>query len=164
MGPECGEASASSPSSRSLRLTRRCHQCRPRVRFTGHPPADNSVCHRGLLDAALGAIAIAGVTQHVVPGYVRVVAVLVIVMLVSTALPPILRKLQTSATSGGRESSSSLAMAPPHASHVAELLAVADHLDGLVHDAEPSATQLEDQAARLRRIARRLETELPGDP
>ena len=41
----------------------------------------------GCLDAGLGAIAIAGVTQHVDPIFVRAVAVLVIVMPVSTALP-----------------------------------------------------------------------------
>ena len=113
------------------------------------------------VDSVFGGLAIVGAIQHVGSDYLRLLAVLVIVMLLTTALPPLLRRLQRNGDTAVPASTLLLSTAFPSASGPSELLAIADQLEGLVHSGGPAATQLGSHAAQLRRIARRLEHQLP---
>lgn len=111
------------------------------------------------VDSALGALAIVGAVRHVDSDYVRLLAILVIVMLLTTALPPLLRRLQRPVDSAPVASNAVVLTVSASTSDLAELLSVADQLDLLVHSAGPIATQLGTHAAQLRRIAYRLKDE-----
>lgn len=109
------------------------------------------------LDSVLGVLAIIGAVTHVGATYARVLAVLVIVMLLTTALPPILRRLQRRPTGDPIGQTSSLrAGSAPH-SDVSELLAIAEQLDALGRHPRRAARQIGRHAAELRRIAQRLD-------
>jgi hypothetical protein len=107
----------------------------------------------GSVDSLLGAVAITGAIAHIASGYVQVLAVLVIVMLLATALPPILRRLppKTEVEAVGLPAISTAA--GPHDPPAAELLAIAARLDRLVPRAGEAAGQIQKEAAELRRIA-----------
>jgi hypothetical protein len=112
------------------------------------------------IDSVLGVLAITSAIKHVDPGYVRLLAVLVIVMLLTTALPPILRRVE-SKSDDRAGFSFGLPSAPGHGTRVVELLAIADQLDALADHSGEAAAQIENQAERLRQIARRYQTESP---
>lgn len=132
-------------------------------RTTDSPPiahlATTSVA-AACVDSLLGVLAITGAITHVDATYVRVLAVLVIVMLLTTVLPPILRRLQIGATGEGRGQASSLRALSAGIGHnpdASELLAIADQLDALVRHPRRAARQIERHSAHLRRIAQRLD-------
>jgi hypothetical protein len=111
------------------------------------------------VDSALGVVAISGAIKHVDSSYVRVLAVLVIVMLLTTALPPILRRLQVGAETVWPASALSATNTIVYPSEASELLVIADQLDGLARNPRRAAKQVGRQAADLRQIARRLQSE-----
>lgn len=102
------------------------------------------------LDALLAGIAISGAVEHIDSGYVRLAAVLVIVMLVSTALPPILRRAQET---GARSPVTTSPPPLPADGHSAELLAVARRLEELVPHAGELAFSIEREVSRIRQLA-----------
>lgn len=113
------------------------------------------------VDSAFGGLAIVGAVRHVDSDYLRLLAVLVIVMLLTTVLPPLLRRLQRSGDTVRLSSHPLVATASAPTPGLTELLAIADHLDELISSAGPAATQIGSYAAQLRRIAHRLKYELP---
>jgi hypothetical protein len=107
------------------------------------------------LDALLGALAIGGVTDHVDANFVRLVAVLVIVMLLTSVLPPILRRIaprERSHASGLPASSLSASMPPLNEG--SDLLAIAGRLEELAPSTGELAISITREAARLRQLAR----------
>jgi hypothetical protein len=111
------------------------------------------------IDSALGVLAISGAIERIGAGYVQALAVLVIVMLLSTALPPILRRLQVGVPTDRAAPMMSLTNAAEYQSNASELLAIANELDGLARNPRSAAKQLGRHAANLRQIAQRLKTE-----
>jgi hypothetical protein len=108
------------------------------------------------VDSALGIIAITGITDQIDAGFVRLLAVLVVVMLLTTALPPILRRVPSRSadpapTSPGIRPHTASALT--QAGQSAELLAIARRLDELVPNAGELAPHIQQQAAHLRRVA-----------
>jgi hypothetical protein len=99
----------------------------------------------GTLDSLLAALATTGIVARVDSGFARGLAVLVIVMLLTTLLPPVLRRLPA------RPPGRSAAQVEP-AGQVAELLAVAQRLDQVVPRAGHAGFLIEREAAELRRI------------
>jgi hypothetical protein len=108
----------------------------------------------GSIDAVLGVVAITGAVVRVDAVYARTLAVLVIVLLLSTALAPILRRLPRT----GRPSDAQSLAGPVYTSRIqptvsVEFLAIARRLDALAPQAGELAWQLQTDAAALRRIA-----------
>jgi peptidoglycan/LPS O-acetylase OafA/YrhL len=91
----------------------------------------------GTIDASIGILAIAGAVEEVGDGSAQVVAVLVILLILTTALPPILRRL------GGP------AERPAPQPLSVELLATADRIEAL--NGDPSIRR---ECERLRQLAR----------
>jgi len=107
------------------------------------------------LDALFGALAISGVTDHVDADFVRLVAVLVIVMLLTSVLPPILRRIpsrERSHASGLPASPVSASMLPPD--EAGDLLAIAGRLEKLAPGTGELASSITREAAHLRQLAR----------
>lgn len=94
-----------------------------------------------LVDAGAGIAAISGAVDEVDGGYAQLMAVLVILLLLSTALPPILRRLQPAAAR-------TASITPP--SLAAQVLAAADRIEAL----DPAASELRRECERLRTLAR----------
>jgi hypothetical protein len=105
------------------------------------------------IDALLGGLAITGVTTRVNSNYVRLLAVLVIAVLLTTVLPPILRRLSTPADQEPVGDAATAPVARPFDPLATDLLAVAATLDRLVPHAGDAAAQIQNEAAQLRRIA-----------
>jgi hypothetical protein len=101
----------------------------------------------GALDTALGLLPILDIAPDVGEAYARLAAVLIVVFLLATALPPVLRRIAPAQERAprdpfGRGDS-------PVERLAAELLAVADRLEAL--DASPG---IRAEAAGLRALAR----------
>jgi hypothetical protein len=89
------------------------------------------------IDATIGILAIAGTVEEIDDGGAQALAVMVILLILTTALPPILRRL------GGRPD-------PPAPAPLArELLAAADRIEAL--NGDPAVRR---ECERLRRLAR----------
>jgi len=115
------------------------------------------------IDSGFGVLAISGAIKHVDSGFVRLLAVLVIVMLLTTALPPILRKLQPIAATEPQRPSSDFPRRIERDADELELLAIADYLDELADrtDAADASAQITNCATQIRRIARRPKSRPP---
>jgi hypothetical protein len=88
----------------------------------------------GAVDAAAGALTIAEVFEDIDEGWVRVLGVTLVLLLLTTVLPPIMRRLDRR---------------PGAPTAAADLEAIADRLEGA-----PSRSELDAIAADLRRLAR----------
>ena len=109
----------------------------------------------GLFTFLFGALAISGVTDHVDADFVRLVAVLVIVMLLTSVLPPILRRIpsrERSHACGLPASPLSASMLPPD--EAGDLLAIAGRLEKLAPGTGELASSITREAAHLRQLAR----------
>jgi hypothetical protein len=101
-------------------------------------------------DAVLVLVAISGRFRHVSGGELRFAALLNIAMLLSTALPPLLRRARHThdPVNTRRELSAALGNGQPD-----ELLAIARRLEHLIPEAGDLAARIEREAIRLREIA-----------
>jgi hypothetical protein len=105
----------------------------------------------GIVDSFFGVLAISGVVGELDQGFGQLMAVLVILLVLTTALAPILRRLQRAAVSpaaaaGGRA-------AGPRGL-VTEVLAVADRIEALNGDPGNRAPDIRRECERLRELAR----------
>ena len=104
------------------------------------------------VDALLAAAAIVGLVQHATSVEIRFAAVLVIALLLSTALPPILRRA-TPSTGVGRPRAE---VPTPHGAPApAELHEIAHRLEQLAPRTGGLAHEITWEAARLRAVADR---------
>lgn len=103
------------------------------------------------IDSTMGVLAVVGAVKHVGSGYVRVLAVLVIVMLLTSLLPVILRRL--AALPGQPLAGPTTTHGAPNPHPAAELFAIAARLERLGPRAGNAAKQLRADAAQLRQIA-----------
>ncbi|MBO0768141.1 MAG: hypothetical protein J2O48_05590 [Solirubrobacterales bacterium] len=94
------------------------------------------------VDAVMAVLPIAGLVDHVDSGEVRFAAVLVVAMLLTTALPPILRRAGSASGSLGQGRRRDQ-----------ELRGIADRLDGLAPKAGHLAGELQREASRLRELS-----------
>jgi len=102
------------------------------------------------VDAIFAVIAIVGLEHHISSSEIRFAAVLVITMLLSTALPPILRR----ATRSTNAPDAGLPFATPLSDGaLAELREIAHRLEWLAPRTGPVAHEIEWEAARLRHLA-----------
>lgn len=117
----------------------------------------------GLSDAFLGILAVSGAIEEVEEGFGQMVAVLVILLLLTTALPPILRRLQRTglaADSSAEGPAPSAEMAPSlrparaPMTLATEILAAADRIEALNGDPGNRAPEIRRECERLRELAR----------
>ena len=108
------------------------------------------------LDGMLGALPISGVADHVDGNFIRLVAVLVIVMLLTSVLPPILRRIPSSERSHatGLPASPVPASMPSLDDEARDLLAIAGRLEALAPSTGELARSITREAAHLRALAR----------
>ncbi len=117
----------------------------------------------GLSDAFFGVLAVSRAVEEVEEGLGQMMAVLVILLLLTTALPPILRRLQRTglaadssargpAPSAGTPPSSCPAPAPM--TLATEILAAADRIEALNGDPGNRAPEIRRECERLRELAR----------
>jgi hypothetical protein len=106
-------------------------------------------------DAVLGALAISGVADRVDPDFVRLLAAVVIVLLLTSVLPPILRRIAPRARShpSGLPASAPPASLSSSGGQAPDLLAIAGRLEKLAPSAGDVAAPITREAARLRRLA-----------
>jgi Ferritin-like domain len=106
-------------------------------------------------DAMLGALAISGLADHVDGNFVRLLTVLVIVMLLTTVLPPILRRIPSRERSHatGLPVSPVPASMPPLDEEAEDLLAIACRLEALAPSTGELARAITREAAHLRSLA-----------
>jgi hypothetical protein len=107
------------------------------------------------LDAVLGALPIGGVTDHVDGNFVRLAAILVIVMLLTSLLPPILRRVPARERlhATGLPSSPMPASVAPQDDQAGDLRAIASRLEALAPRAGELAGSIAREAAHLRELA-----------
>ena len=117
----------------------------------------------GLSDAFFGILAVSGAVGEVEEGFGQMMAVLVILLLLTTALPPILRRLQRTGLTAGLSSRRPVPAAEaPAASRAApapmtlatEVLAAADRIEALNGDPGNRAPEIMRECERLRELAR----------
>lgn len=102
------------------------------------------------LDAFVGMLAVGGALDDVNEGSGQAMAVLVILLLLTTALPPILRRLQRPAVAAATQTNG----LPTPLPLAAEVLAVADRIDALNADPGNRAPEIMRECERLRQLAR----------
>ena len=102
------------------------------------------------VDAILALIGIVGLVHHISSGETRFAAVLVITMLLSTALPPILRRAVRSTNSADARLPFTT---PPSGAAQAELCEVAHRLEQLAPRTGDLAREIQREATRLRELA-----------
>ncbi|MFI5003988.1 MAG: hypothetical protein ACHQE6_03135 [Solirubrobacterales bacterium] len=107
------------------------------------------------LDAILGALPIGGVTDHIDGNFVRLLAILVIVMLLTSLLPPILRRVPSRERlhATGLPASPVPASLSPRDDEADDLRAIASRLEALAPSAGELAGSIAREAAHLREIA-----------
>lgn len=117
----------------------------------------------GIIDSFFGILAISGAVDDVEEGFGQLMAVLVILLLLTTALPPILRRLQRPAgavsSPAGRASTAAKPTTPSSPAVAAgllvvEVLAAADRIEALNRDAGNRAPEIRRECERLRELAR----------
>jgi hypothetical protein len=103
-----------------------------------------------VVDSGIGILAIAGTFENMddPEAFVRFVAVLVVLLLLTTALPPIMRRLQTQPAATPAEPS----QAP--APLATEVIAVVDRIEALNADPGNNAPLIRRECERLRELAR----------
>jgi hypothetical protein len=109
----------------------------------------------GVVDACLGILAVSGAVDDVEEGAGEVIAVLVILLLLSTALPPILRRSQRPQVAEARRAGTR--KAPASATPLplaAEVLAAADRIESLNGDPGNRSPEIRRECERLRELAR----------
>lgn len=102
------------------------------------------------VDAILALIAIVGLVHHISSSETRLAAVLVISMLLTTALPPILRRAKPSTNSPGARL---LVTTPTSVGGKAELREVANRLERLAPRTGDLASEILTEVLRLRELA-----------
>ena len=120
----------------------------------------------GLADAFFGILAVSGAVEDVEDGFGQVMAVLVILLLLTTALPPILRRLQRTAltrvaraprppaTSPTPEPSTSSQELPVPLPLATEVLATADRIQALNGREGSQSAEITRECERLKELAR----------
>jgi hypothetical protein len=117
----------------------------------------------GVADALFGILAASGAVDDVDSGFVELIAVTVILLVLTTALQPIARRIaaQRPATQQGRPADSRKPPAPaqparPRAPQplATEVLAAADRIDALNADPGNRAADIRREVERLRELAR----------
>ena len=117
----------------------------------------------GVVDSFFGILAVSGAVDDVDGGFGRLMAVLVILLLLSTALPPILRRLQRTSVAVaprvGAPSTAAEASTPSRRNAAprplaTEVLAAADRIEALNGDPGNRAAEIRRECQRLRELAR----------
>ena len=117
----------------------------------------------GVVDSFFGILALSGAVDDVDEGFGQLMAVLVILLLLSTALPPILRRLQRPSVAvaprAGGPSTAAEAATPSRRNPAprplaAEVLAAADRIEALNGDPGNRAPEIRRECERLRELAR----------
>ena len=115
----------------------------------------------GVADSFFGILAVSGAVDDVEEGFGQLMAMLVVLLLLSTALPPILRRLQRPATpvaavAGPAPVALEVAPGrPPVALPLAaEVLDAADRIEKLGSDSGDRASEIRRECERLRALAR----------
>ena len=109
----------------------------------------------GVLDAFLAAMPASGAVDDVDEGLAEVFGVLVIALLLTTALAPIVRRLQSgdAATASGTRAPSGTS-GPASGALAEEVMATADRIQELNADAAPRPAEIRRECERLRELAR----------
>ena len=112
-------------------------------------------------DAFLLGLAVAGVVDDIDEGMAQFMGVLVIVLLLTSVLPPIMRRLEPAPASAqrvpsppARETASAPRAERASAALAAEVLAAADRIQELNADAGNRAPEIRRECERLRQLAR----------
>ena len=111
----------------------------------------------GALDAFFGVLAASGAVDQVDTSFVEFVAVLVILLVLTTALQPIARRIGSPSADGRWATTAALPEAPASVSRhpfAAEVLATADRIDALNGDPGNRASEISREVARLRELVR----------
>jgi hypothetical protein len=110
-----------------------------------------------VVDAMSGILAISGAVDDIEDGWAQLMAVFVILLLLTTALTPIVRRLQRSPAGGAaRVVDTDGQRAPVRPSLTSEVLASADRIDALNADPGNRAADIRRECERLRELARTL--------
>lgn len=122
-----------------------------------------------VVDASFGILAISGVVEEVEEGFAQTMAVLLVLLLLTTALPPILRRLQRAGAASERRDGPGPSPVPAHRKRAAhgggpsagdqmaalqpsDLIAVADRIEAL--NARPdTAPEIRRECECLRQLA-----------
>ena len=107
----------------------------------------------GGVDASIAVLAILGAIDDVSDSGAEFFAVLLIALLLTTALAPIVRKLQQPAATAAAPAREARAEEPP-AAFVVEVIEAADRIDELNGDPGIRAPEIRREVERLRRLAR----------
>jgi len=111
----------------------------------------------GTLDTALGVLPLVGATDGVSDAYVRLLAVILVVTMLTSILPPLLRRLALT-RSGRATIVPSLDRSTSVADQQAfELLVMATRLEALAAAGGDAATEIRQEAQRLQEIAASLQ-------
>jgi len=117
----------------------------------------------GVIDSFFGILAISGAVDELEEGFGQLMAVLVILLLLTTALPSILRRLQRPAGAAGSPVDKAPTAATPRtpsssataqSRFAAEVLAAADRIEALNGDPGNRAPEIRRECERLRELAR----------
>jgi hypothetical protein len=98
-----------------------------------------------VVDSSIGILAIAGAFDRIEAGWAQLVGVLVVLLLLTTALTPILRRLQ--------RATATVAAAATPAPFATEVIASADRLEALNADPGNCAPEIRREIERLRALA-----------
>ena len=116
-----------------------------------------------VVNSFFGILAISGAVEDVDEGLGELMAALVVLLLLTSALPPILRRIQSPAAAAASQGSGSSRSAeadatrdrrPASLSFSAEVLAAADRIEALNGDPGNQAPEIRRECARLRELAR----------
>jgi hypothetical protein len=117
----------------------------------------------GAIDAFCGIIVVSGAVDEVADDFGQAIAVLVVLLMLSTALPPILRRLQRTAPAPdplagvarpAAEARISSHLDPAPAPLATEVLATAERIEALNADPGNRAPEISRECERLRALAR----------
>ena len=108
-----------------------------------------------VIDAFSGILAISGAVDEIDEGWAQMMAVFVILLLLTTALTPILRHLQRPGfTAGERAGAAHTNGATPPPALASEVLATADRIEALNADPGNRGADIRRECERLRELAR----------
>lgn len=128
----------------------------------GRRPADSDLVRlliaisvvTAVVDASLAGAAVAEVVDEVDEGLVELMGVLVIALLLTTVLPPIIRRLQLRPARATELAATSRGVEPEPPTLAAEVIAVADRIEELNADPGNRAPEIRRECERLRQVAR----------
>ena len=98
------------------------------------------------IDATAGIVAVSGLADDVGDGTAQLIAICLVVLVLTTVLPPILRRLAPASETA----------APTPLRPAGEMLAIADRIDELGRDPGLRAPEIRRETDRLRRLARQF--------